>query len=77
MKATKAGMQGLTRQLAVDYASSGIRFNTVSPGGIETQLNRNSAKAVPCVRYQIIDCFGMGDDGLIPDEHGLRSPYIS
>jgi hypothetical protein len=29
------------------------------------------------VRYQIIDCFGMGDDGLVPDEHGLRSPYIS
>eukprot|EP01052_Picozoa_sp_SAG31_P040793 SAG31_NODE_6004_length_2218_cov_1.061350_1_plen_220_part_10 len=45
--ATKAGMQGLTRQLAVDYAHQGIRFNTVSPGGIETALNANSQKLYP------------------------------
>jgi len=30
--AAKAGMNGLTRAIAVDYAADGIRCNTVSPG---------------------------------------------
>jgi meso-butanediol dehydrogenase/(S,S)-butanediol dehydrogenase/diacetyl reductase len=40
--ASKAGMQGLTRQMAVDYAQHAVRINCVSPGGIETGLNANS-----------------------------------
>jgi NAD(P)-dependent dehydrogenase (short-subunit alcohol dehydrogenase family) len=30
--AAKAGLNGLTRSIAVDYASDGIRCNTISPG---------------------------------------------
>jgi NAD(P)-dependent dehydrogenase (short-subunit alcohol dehydrogenase family) len=30
--AAKSGLNGLTRAIAVDYASNGIRCNTVSPG---------------------------------------------
>lgn len=30
--ASKAGLNGLTRAIAVDYASAGIRCNTISPG---------------------------------------------
>lgn len=40
--ASKAGMQGLSRQMAVDYAQHGVRINCVSPGGIDTGLNANS-----------------------------------
>ena len=40
-------MRGLTRQLAVDYAAGGVRFNTVSPGGIETALNAHSQSLYP------------------------------
>ena len=29
------------------YAHQGIRFNTVSPGGIDTALNANSQKLYP------------------------------
>ena len=35
-------MQGLSRQMAVDYAQHAVRINCVSPGGIETGLNANS-----------------------------------
>lgn len=30
--ASKAGLNGLTRSIAVDYAASGVRCNTISPG---------------------------------------------
>ncbi|MBN9623834.1 MAG: SDR family oxidoreductase [Actinobacteria bacterium] len=36
--ATKTGVLGLTRAIAVDYASEGIRANCVSPGDMETPM---------------------------------------
>lgn len=38
--ASKGAVQSLTRALAVEYASFGIRVNTVSPGFIETALTK-------------------------------------
>lgn len=38
--ATKGGVIALTRQLAHDYASEGIRANAVSPGFIDTEMLR-------------------------------------
>ena len=37
--ATKAGLHGLTRAVAVDHGSDGIRCNVVAPGWIDTDLN--------------------------------------
>lgn len=36
--ATKTGVLGLTRAIAVDYAAEGIRANCVSPGDMETPM---------------------------------------
>jgi NAD(P)-dependent dehydrogenase (short-subunit alcohol dehydrogenase family) len=39
--ATKAGISGLTRALAIDEAANGVRINAVLPGNIITQSRRD------------------------------------
>ncbi|MCG7520890.1 SDR family NAD(P)-dependent oxidoreductase [Ruegeria sp. Ofav3-42] len=45
--ATKAGLHGLTRSVAVDHGGDGIRCNAVAPGWIDTELNMDFIKAQP------------------------------
>jgi NAD(P)-dependent dehydrogenase (short-subunit alcohol dehydrogenase family) len=43
--ATKAGVSSLTRTLAAEWGSEGVRVNAVCPGYIETQLMRESIES--------------------------------
>ena len=43
----KAGMLGLTRQMAVDYGPFGIRVNAVLPGAVDTPMWRAEVATVP------------------------------
>jgi NAD(P)-dependent dehydrogenase (short-subunit alcohol dehydrogenase family) len=38
--ASKAGLLGLTRHLAFDYGSRGVRVNAICPGGVDTPMLR-------------------------------------
>jgi NAD(P)-dependent dehydrogenase (short-subunit alcohol dehydrogenase family) len=62
--ASKSGLNGLTRAIAVDYASSGIRCNTISPGFILNE--RRDASIAPEVRErreaQHLTRLGVADD---------------
>jgi NAD(P)-dependent dehydrogenase (short-subunit alcohol dehydrogenase family) len=42
--AAKHGVVGLTRQLAVTYASRGVTVNAICPGAIQTKLRANSTR---------------------------------
>jgi len=37
--ASKAGLHGLTRAIAVDHGQEGVRCNAIAPGWIDTELN--------------------------------------
>lgn len=41
---TKGGLNTVTRQLAIEYAKEGIRFNAVAPGVVDTPLHKDSPK---------------------------------
>jgi NAD(P)-dependent dehydrogenase (short-subunit alcohol dehydrogenase family) len=51
--ASKAGMVGLVRTMAADYAGQGIRVNAVFPGITETPMNRWWTDD-PAVREQVL-----------------------
>ena len=44
--ASKAGLHGLTRAVAVDHSSKGVRCNAVAPGWINTNLNSDFIKSL-------------------------------
>lgn len=45
--ASKSGLHGLTRAIAVDHGAEGIRCNAVAPGWIDTALNEAFINAMP------------------------------
>src|SRR5437764_1241210 len=40
---TKGGLETITRHLAMEYASDGIRVNAVAPGVVDTPLHKNDS----------------------------------
>ena len=64
--ASKGGVELLTRALALDWASKGVRVNTIAPGYFETDLTAglrdNEALAAPLLAHTPLGRFGKLED---------------
>jgi NAD(P)-dependent dehydrogenase (short-subunit alcohol dehydrogenase family) len=61
--ASKAGVSGLTKALALDLAPNGIRVNCVAPGAVETPLMRSIVDKAPGGIEQSLSRIPMGRFG--------------
>jgi 2-deoxy-D-gluconate 3-dehydrogenase len=68
--AAKHGIAGLTKSLAVGWASKGINVNCIAPGYFETNIN-TSLRNHPVRGPQIMDRIPMGRWGQPPELAGL------
>ena len=65
--ATKHGVVGLTRSVALEYASEGIRVNAVCPGWIRTAMVEGAFQRHPDLEASIIEQTALGRVGT-PEE---------
>ena len=54
--ATKAGLIGATKALALELAEYGITVNTINPGWVDTELGNASCESSEFTKDEIIDC---------------------
>lgn len=54
--ATKSGLIGATKALALELAEYGITVNTINPGWVDTELGNSSAEDGEFSKEEIIEC---------------------
>jgi NAD(P)-dependent dehydrogenase (short-subunit alcohol dehydrogenase family) len=71
--ASKAGLNGLTRSVAVDYAADGIRCNTVSPGYVLNERRDARLDSERRTRYEAMHLTRLGQ----ADDIALACVYLA
>lgn len=73
--AAKAGVAGLTRQMAADYGPEGIRVNAIAPGLIETGITRKRIAESNWFRGQMTDMTPLGRNGQ-PEDIAAAAAFL-
>jgi NAD(P)-dependent dehydrogenase (short-subunit alcohol dehydrogenase family) len=71
--ASKAGLNGLTRAIAVDYAAHGIRCNTISPGYVLNERRDADLGAERRARLEAMHLTRLGE----PDDVAYAAVYLA
>ncbi len=71
--ASKAGLNGLTRSIAVDYAANGVRCNTISPGFVINDRRDADLSADRRAYYQAMHLTRLG----VADDVATAAVYLA
>lgn len=74
--ASKTGVLGLTRALAVDLSPQGVRVNAIAPGFIETQMSKKAFDTDPERKEKVISRTPMKKLGT-PEDVAFASVYLA
>lgn len=74
--ASKTGVLGLTRALAVDLSPHGVRVNAIAPGFIETPMSKKAFDSDPARKEKVISRTPMKKLGS-PDDVAFASIYLA
>jgi NAD(P)-dependent dehydrogenase (short-subunit alcohol dehydrogenase family) len=75
--ASKHGVTGLSRSVALEYADQGIRVNAICPGWIETPMTEPVATGRPDLLEMIIARYPIGRAGRPEEVGGLVAWLLS
>lgn len=73
--AAKAGVAGLTRQMAADYGPAGIRVNAIAPGLIETGMTKKRIAESDWFRGQMTEMTPLGRNGQ-PEDIAAAAAFL-
>ena len=73
--ASKAGLIGLTKALALELAEYNITVNTINPGWVDTELGNNSINDSDFTKEEIIECIPQ-KRFVTPDEIASYVEYL-
>jgi NAD(P)-dependent dehydrogenase (short-subunit alcohol dehydrogenase family) len=74
--ATKSGLLGLTRALALDHVGQNIRVNSISPGSIETDRGRRQYGSIEKMREERAHLHPIGRMGT-PEEVAYAALFLA
>ena len=74
--ASKAGLVGLVRAIAVHYASDGVRANVVAPGLVRTPMSRR-AQGDAGILARLPELHPLGGTFIEPDDVAAASLYLA
>jgi len=74
--ASKSALDGMVRQLAVEFGPIGIRVNAIAPGFIETDMNREIFRRDPQRREKVLARTALGKFGR-PADVGEAAVFLA
>jgi NAD(P)-dependent dehydrogenase (short-subunit alcohol dehydrogenase family) len=74
--ASKSGIEGLTRALAVDWSKHNVRVNAIAPGFIETAMMQTAMQSDPARMNKALGRTPIGKFGK-PDDIGWAAVYLA
>ncbi len=74
--ASKCGVEGMVKALAMEFSVDNVRVNAIAPGFIETAMSQTAMNSDPARKHKALDRTPMGYFGK-PEDIGMAAVFLS